>query len=727
MVHPMNTDIVEGAIDKSESGLRSILAAQTKLRVFIAVPVAIGETLLSQMSPGSIAGPSVAVTVCYCVYIVALHLLGRYRTSLPARDLLVATAVLDPMALSAGLFVTGEYGSLIVGFFLFTILGFGFRTGRPLMYLCQMTAITSFLLVFLSVPYWQQHSIIFVALMLPLMAVPMYAGELIKTLRASREHAERESQAKSELLAKVSHELRTPLTGIISATELLAQEAGYETVTRRTDTILNLSNELLVEINDLLDEAKFGARATRLQSAPIDLRQQVDLVFDALAPAATKKGVAFGIAFDPAIADWVEADAHHLGRVLLNLAGNAVKFTDRGHVQIAVDMLLDVGAAYRLRFSVADTGIGIPKSFHATIFQPFAQVEQGASRRYGGTGLGLTLSRQIVELMGGELQFESAPGQGSRFWFEVTLARSTMPASAPAAGDTSSAREAIAAKRILVAEDNVTNLLLLQELLQIDGHHVTTCASGMAALDILAEHDFDLLLLDYNLGDMDGVRLLQTYRFGRTNPAPTLFLTADTTQLTASRLREFAGGTGILYKPITLAKLRKAISAFGAPAGLESAAPESPLIAATTGRPTRPALTAVAVSPLEQSVIDELKSVSLRPQFFPTLLTEAKNDMQRCGQQILDALASGHHTAVRDAAHALKGVSANVGAVRLFALASNLMVASRDELDTARQRWSADLSDALSITVAALRKEVGEANAAPTGSGDGTASLHLDQ
>jgi two-component system sensor histidine kinase RpfC len=568
----------------------------------------------------------------------------------------------------------------------------------------------------------------FTALMLSLMAVPMYAGDLIKTLRASREHAERESresQAKSTLLAKVSHELRTPLTGIISATELLAVEAGDESVTRRTDTILTLSNELLREINDLLDEAKFDAGAAHLQCAAMDVRQQVELVFAALEPAATKKGIALSTACDAAITGWVEADAHHLGRVLLNLAGNAVKFTDNGSVRISVDLLQDTGTAYRLRLSVTDTGIGIPESFHATIFQPFAQVEQGASRRYGGTGLGLSLSRQMVALMGGELQFESTPGKGSRFWFDVTLARCAEPAPAVSAADLSAASGAIQPRRILVAEDNVTNRLLLQELLQVDGHDVTPCDGGAAALEILAENEFDLLLLDYNLGDMDGVRVLQTYRFGRTDPVPALFLTADTTQLTASRLSEFAGDSGILYKPVTLAKLRKAIRALGAPAESENAAPVPAPVVAGTGRHARPVLTAVAVSALDPEVIAELKAVSVRPQFFPALLREAENDMRRCSQQILKALDDRCYATARDAAHALKGVSANVGAVRLFALASNLMDAPRDELEAAHERWRRDLGDALRITASAMRKEVGGENA--TSSDDGTSPLHLNE
>lgn len=717
----MNTDIVEGAFDKTEAGLRSVLFDQAKLRILIAAPVVVVETILYVASPDGVASRLIALTVAYCAYALSLHLLVRFRTDLPARHLLVATAVLDPLALSAWLVVTGEYGSLIAGFYLFTVLGFGFRTGRPLMYLCQVTAIAGFMLALLSVPYWQAHPVVWCALLLPLIVVPMYAGSLIRKLRAAREHAERESLAKSELLAKVSHELRTPLAGIIAATELLAAESGQGVVTKRTETILALSNELLQEINDLLDEARYGAGAEELNTAPVDLNDQIVLLRRALDATAAKKGVEFRALLQPAIKDRVEADARRLGRVLLNLASNALKFTDDGFVRLNIELLHQTPTEYRLRFSVTDTGIGMPESFHARIFQPFSQVDQGASRRHGGTGLGLTLSRKIVELMGGELQFESVLGKGSRFWFELTLRRIAQPTTAVA--ETAAGSEAVSPQRILVAEDNETNLLLLQELLQKDGHVVTTCASGTQALELLAETDFDLILLDYNLGDMDGIRVLQTYKFGRRNPAPTLFLTADTTKSTAARLKE-AEGAGVLYKPIGLIKLRKAIrdvAVFRAAGGdsfeqvSERAAP---------AKPVRPVLAAVSLNALDQSVIDELRAVSSRPQFFPTLLAEAENDMLRSGQLVLDALTHANHALLRDSAHALKGVSANVGAVRLLALASKMMATPSEELYAARDRWAADLNETLRLTVAALRKEVRDAGG--DSSDGGAASLHFD-
>lgn len=719
----MIEDIVEGAPDRSEAGLRAILAAQAKVRIGIAIPVVIVEALLYLASPENVATRLLLLTACYCLYVFIVHLLLRYRTTLNARELLVATAVLDPLALSAWLAVTGEYGSLIVGFYLFTILGFGFRTGRALMYLCQLTAIGGFLLVFFSVPYWQANPTLFAALMLPLVVVPVYSGGLLKSLRKAREHAEQESKAKSELLAMVSHELRTPLTGIVSATELIAAEPGRVEVARLTGTILTLSNELLHEINDLLDEARFGARAARLDNHPTDLARELELVRDALEATARSKGIGFQVVVDPRISDWVQADAHHLARVLLNLAGNAVKFTDSGQVETRIALLEENATRYRLRFSVTDSGIGIAQSFHAQLFEPFMQVDQGSARRYGGTGLGLALSRQIVEMMGGVLKVESAPGKGSRFWFELSLLRCTPLLPVSGAADDTLAQTACRPRRILVAEDHETNLLLLRELLEKDGHSVTTCNSGMQALDLLVEQDFDLLLLDYNLGDMDGVRVLQTWQLGSTKRMPTLFLTADTTQLTAARLRD-SGGNGVLYKPITSAKLRQAMAQLDAAS--DTAVPDAlaeaqAAQAAPAARATQPLLAVVNSNPLDAEIIEELKSVSQRAEFFPALLHEASVDMQRCGEQIRYALAVHDHACVRDAAHALKGVSANVGAQRCLALANRLMSASRSELEESAERLSVDLGDALQVTLAALRQEI--AAAGGTRSADGTTTL----
>lgn len=697
----MNINFLQGVHDKTEAGLQASAIEQAILRLVVGIPfVAVQITLLALVNRVERWAP--LLIIFYLLYITSTFLIARYKSYFSIKKLLIFTVILDPLWMSAWLVLTNEYGSLVVGFYLFTILGYGFRINPKFMYLCQFFALIGFVAVFFITPFWRNHSVIWISFLIPLLVVPIYATTLIKKLHATQQRAERESQAKSELLAKVSHELRTPLTGIIAATELLAVEAkGRQQVAKRTETILALSNELLSEINDLLDEAKYGARAVTLSYTPIDLHEQFDMLHATLETMTSRKGLELQTVIDPGIIDNVISDAHHISRVLLNLAGNAVKFTDNGNVRLAIELIEATDAIYRIRFSVTDTGIGIPESFHAKIFEPFSQVDQGASRRYGGTGLGLTLSKKIVELMGGNLQFESAPGKGSRFWFDLALKRSALP---PAVIKRKQSDAITPSKRILVAEDNMTNLLLIKELLEVDSHNVTTCTSGIAALELLAQHDFDLILLDYNLGDMDGVRVLQTYQFGRLNPAPVLFLTADATLATANRLKA-AGGAGVLYKPIKLATLRKALVGINIPTS--TAVSNSPP-RVDVSKSVRPTLTVVAVSPFDQEVLEDLKSVSTRPDFLALLLTEAERDITRNCQRLLDALSARNPAEVREAAHALKGVCANIGAVRLQTLASNLMSSSSEELGSTRERLQTDIREASRITLQALRKIVVE-------------------
>jgi two-component system sensor histidine kinase RpfC len=689
-------NLVEGAQDKTESGLRAILFSQAKLRLIVALPVIVTDLILYLLAPGGVPVWFLGLTAGYCAYaLTPCWLIPRgHRRAL--ERLLLATAILDPLVLSVWIALTDVYGALIAGFYLFTTLGFGFRTGRPLMHICQITSIIGFSAVLAVDEYWQQNSVIWMAVVVPLIVVPMYAGILIRNLRKSREHAEEQSRAKSELLAKVSHELRTPLTGIVASAELLAVEAADDTVARRTKTILALSDNLLCEINDLLDQAKFEAQSVALHCVPVNLAEQIIGLRATFETMTARKGLVFLDELDASIVDCVEVDRHYLDRILLNLASNAIKFTETGSVRLAVELLEQSVTDYRIRFSIVDTGIGIPEAFRTKIFEPFAQVEQGANRRYGGTGLGLALSRRIIAAMGGELQFESTLGSGSRFWFDLQLRRSA-PGAAPAPTEIA---PIVCGKRILVADDNVSNLMLLEEMLSIDRHEVATCSSGAEALDLLVKREFDLLLLDYNLGDMDGVRVLQTYRFGRLHPAPALFLTADATLATATRLRE-AGGVGILYKPVTLAGIRDALSKVDWPAVAASASNERSREEAKQARPT---LTVVPNNPLNEAVIRDLRKINMQPDFLLRLLTQAEKDIAHTCDQVLDALGDRDYAAIRSAAHALKGVSANVGAIRLVTLTSSLMNMSSDEVAQAGDRLAADIRESARATSLALKK-----------------------
>ena len=717
----MNIKFFAGALDKTENGLREILLAQAKVRLAVAVPVILSDFVLYFVFHDAVPLWFLALTVGYALYAAAPFFLSRAASVRSLQWILVLSAVSDPLVLSVWIALTGKFGGVICGFYLFTTLGFGFRTGRPLMYLCQIVSIAGFMLVLGYTDYWQQHVTVWFSLLIPMIVVPIYAGTLIERLREAREYAERQSRAKSDLLAKVSHELRTPLTGIMATTELLSVENTDPAVRRRTDAILSLSESLLREINDLLDEAKYSNSGIHLSPTPVDLRRKVESLSETFGTMARKKSLTFRARLDPALVSAVNVDAHHLDRILLNLIGNAIKFTESGGVDVSIDIVAQTPASYRLRFAVTDTGIGIPEGFRGKLFQPFAQVEQGSNRRYGGTGLGLALSRKIVDAMGGELRYESERGKGSRFWFELDLERCTpLPAERPAE---TGAGQPTRPMRILVVEDNRTSSTLIRELLVLDGHEVDICDSGIAALELLTRNVFDALLLDYNLGDMDGVQVLRTYRFGRRDAAPAIFLTADATLQTSARLLD-AGAAGIVYKPVSRAGLRDALARLPQRKGADAPQPASAVAAIPMDVPRldRPVLRVVPVNALDGEILDELRSLNANGGFLRKLLSQAEVDITRACQQLSDAFSNRSYATVPNVAHALKGVCANVGAVRLASLAGTLLQMPSEELESSGDRLAADLRECARITVDALRQTIADS----TSSSGSTGTLHLN-
>ncbi|MEG3049540.1 MAG: ATP-binding protein [Thermomonas sp.] len=383
------------------------------------------------------------------------------------------------------------------------------------------------------------------------------------------------------------------------------------------------------------------------------------------------------------------SDLQSLNSVLLNLVGNAVKFTDAGSVVVRLDLLEQEADAYRVRFSVEDTGIGIAPEFVSRVFEPFFQVETGSVRKYGGTGLGMSIAMAHVRRMGGELQVASIPGEGTRFWFELRLQTTTMPEAAT----TNAAAKIVRGKWILVADDNRTNLLLIAQMLESDGHSVVAVESGEAALEALASADFDLVFLDFNMHDIDGASVYETYRFGCLDAAPTYFVTADTSVVTAQRL-ESLGAAGVIYKPVTFDKLRAAVSGqFG-----EDADEEAPI---ATQRPA-PHLRPIPVEYLDPSAIATLREVRDTPEFLRRMIAEGTADIERIDQALSLALMTRELTAVHRQAHALRGVSLSVGAVRVAALADRLMKIGQRELEDTADERMADLRKSVDLSLAAL-------------------------
>jgi len=677
------------------------VAAQAKVRAVVGIPVILAGllALLHIGVPADLVGP---IAFIHFSYIVVMLFLAARSRPFSAEQLAAGTAVLDPLMLSAWLPMMGEVGALFVGFYLFTILGFGFRTGTRLMLICQVTSIVGFTAVLLiESSFWPRHQVIWFSFLIALILVPLYAGILIRKLHEARAHAERESHAKSQLLAKVSHELRTPLTGIVAAAQLLAAEAEDTRAASRSETIMGLSRDLLREINDLLDQAKYEAKALVLDSTLYDLRDQVERLRLVLEPTAAKKNLMFVVDIDPRIKDRVQGDSHYLGKVLLNLTGNAIKFTDQGRVNVAVTLLEEKEDLYRIRFSVQDTGIGIPKELHDKIFEPFFQADAGTARKYGGTGLGTTIAKEIVNLMGGQILVASSPGAGSHFHFDLDLQRVKSRQKTATAGVAAT----VYGKRILVVDDNTTILTLIREMLLRDRHEVLTARSGSEALEVLSSRDVDVIFLDFNMGDMDGAKVLQLYRFGRLKTAPTFFLTADATAATAARLGS-AGAAGVLHKPITADDLRRAIAQVCDNISDQTAKLDGALTRTVppVAVPAQAPLATIPTQYIDHTVRDGLRSMSERPEFLADVVSSALSDIERNTQALLQALNSQDSESVRDRAHALKGVCASIGATRLETLANRLMRVTTEELtQSGSPRLRTDVSETSRHSVAALR------------------------
>jgi two-component system sensor histidine kinase RpfC len=649
------------------------LRAQARVRALLSVPVIVAGMVMLYLHADIPAAAFYAVTI-QVIYFVSAAIVAYRAPDRWHKPASFATAVLDPLILSAWLPIVGGFGPVLCAFYLFTILGFGFRTSIRHMTVCQTVSLAAMIVVMLATPFWTENPAVAIGVIVTTAVVPLYARHLLHQLHLARARAESESQFKSDLLARVSHELRTPLTGIVSAADLIAAETADPESARRAATIITLSGELLTEINNLLDESKQTADGIALRPAPIDPRELATVLHAAFDAVAQQKGVEFRVVLDPRLPDRVLADQHYLGRVLVNLAGNAVKFTSKGSVRVTIERGNMVADQPAIRFVVEDTGPGIAHEYQEAVFKPFFQVRGGAIRQQGGTGLGLSISKAVVTAMGGSIQLQSEPGKGSRFSFEVVLPVCDSAGEVP---DIENADEPAAPAcpiRILVVDDNRTNSELVKEMLSADGHSVATAIDGMTALEKLASGDkFDLLFLDYNLPDMSGADVLKTYRFGTVSPAPAFFLTADATRVTRDKLAD-SGALGVLSKPLRRKELRKAVAKIADANGPRDNEAPGP-------RRAKPVLVALTTPVLDRQVVDELGAISADQDFAARLLHTALGDVDRNVRAIQASLAGGAWAEARDGAHALKGVAISVGALGMGAVASRILNAKDKDLE----------------------------------------------
>ena len=396
--------------------------------------------------------------------------------------------------------------------------------------------------------------------------------EALRQLEIAKNEAEEANRMKSDFLATMSHEVRTPMNGVLGTLSLVLSSPLEDDQRRLLGLAKSSADALLVIINDILDLSKIEAGRMEIAPAPMRLRATCEELHPLLSVRAQEKRLTLTFDVDAGIPEWLLADAGRIRQVLINLTGNAIKFTERGSVTLSIVAKTVMDQHATLHVEVRDTGIGIDAATQRRLFQKFVQADASMARRYGGTGLGLAISKNLVELMGGTLGLSSAPGQGSVFSFDVTLPIAAPPDTDEAVGGAlRSARSAavVGPRRLLVVDDNPVNLTVASAMLKKQGHMVDLARDGGEAVDKARARSYDAIFMDLQMPVMDGIAATAAIRSqpGPNTNTPIIALTANAME--SDRLRSLAGGMNDhLTKPISPESLRAAIERW-CPANVE--------------------------------------------------------------------------------------------------------------------------------------------------------------
>lgn len=588
--------------------------------------------------------------------------------------------VADYGLMATAMALMGEPLAWLYVIMMWVTVGNGLRYGNRFLAGAVTMAVVGFAVVLVTNPYWGQNLSLGIGLLVGLVAVPMYLSGLLRQLTKATQEAHRANEAKSRFLANMSHEFRTPLNGLSGMSELLATTQLDSEQRECLTTIQASTRSMLSLVEDVLDISAIEAGKLKLDIVEFSPRELVENIGMILLPQARAKKLNYEVDIAQDVPSKLRGDIRHLRQVLLNLAGNAVKFTDAGTVRLEVKVVPDQATGVSLRFTVSDTGIGIPEGVRARLFEAFEQADVSMARRYGGTGLGTTIAKGLTEAMGGTIGFESAERQGSRFWIEVPFEvvsvepKPVTPAwieELPQGAENIIAfsdpflrhRARVRSLQILVADDHEANRMVVQRLLQKAGHRVVCVNGGEEVLDALELAAYDTVIVDLHMPGISGVDLLKQLRImeaGGGPRTPVLVLSADVTPDAIARCQQ-AGARAFLAKPIVATQLLDVLAEIASNGKVTTPVPVN-----------RPEIS-VSDDVLDPSVLNELSALGMGDTFEREFITQCLNDADGCLGAMAHAMEQGDGSHMREHAHALKGVASNLGLVKLAAASGEMM------------------------------------------------------